>query len=332
MKPCISIVMLTMNAMPRTISSLSTVRRAMATSEDPVELIVVDNGSTDGLLDWLRRQPDISLVDNGRNLGVPKARNIGIDRAGGDSILFLDSDVDLKPHAIPMFLDRLSEPDVGMVGDSAGILIPEWADTGRYSHDMSDETFPGVNFIVGYCMAIRSDAIEAAGRFDESYPLFYWEDIDYGIRVRKAGFSIAVVSETCFHHGRSTVSAMGSSGEVRRVEEIGRLKTMDKHRIDCPTWALAISTGGDPDDVEELEGRLRSLRPNTILHVVSPDGSIPDARPWRVSLQGERYPRSSYSRVCVWTGGRRWEVGPYVEPVRDSTIGTLNDPLSRTVW
>lgn len=327
-----SIVMLTMNSMPRTISSLSTVRRSIRQADGSIELIVVDNGSTDGLLAWLVAQGDLRTISNGKNLGVPRARNIGIDAAGGDAILFLDSDVDLMPRCIELLDRKLSLPDVGMAGDSGSVFVPEWAERGDYSHDMSDEMFPGVNFVVGYCMAIRRDAISAVGRFDESYPLYYWEDIDYGIRVRKAGFSIGVVSETCFHHGRTTVSALGSSGEVKRVEEAGRRRTLDKHRADCPTWALAISTVGEPGDVDDLREQLAVLRPNTVVHVVSPDGSVVDDRPWLVSLPGEMYPRSSYSRLCVWTGRRRWEVGPYVEPVRDPTVCMLNDPLSRTVW
>lgn len=321
-----SIIILTMNALGRTISTIASVRRA--TEGLPVELIVVDNGSTDGLTGWLAAQPDIWLVANGRNLGVPMARNIGIRTARHDHLLFLDNDIDLKPHAIPMFDARLADPIVGMVGDAGSVLIPEWARGDITSHDTSDGDFPGNNFLVGYCMATRRDVIAAVGPFDEAYPLFYWEDIDYAIRVRKAGYDLAVISETCFHHRRATVASANRGEFVRQVEEEGKARTLDKHGRDCPTWALV--EGGTDETVTQLEASLRDVRPNIILHIVSPDLSVTERRPWRVVLPGEMYPRASYSRICTWNGG--WTIGPYRTPTRDHVVAELNDAIERRPW
>lgn len=325
-----SIVMLAMNAKARTIASISTVRRAIMECKEPVELIVVDNGSTDGLLHWLINQDDIVVIDNGKNLGVPKARNMALKVASGDAILFLDNDVDLSSNAITLLDRKLSRPDVGMAGDSGSVFVPEWAEKEAFSHDMTDENFPGVNFIVGYCMAIKKSVIDEVGFFDEDYPLFYWEDIDYGIRVREAGYSLGIMSNICFHYGRTTVAEVARSGEVARIEKQGRLRTLQKHSADCPTWVLAVARSGDPKNVEQLEERLSEAKKNVVLHVVSPELSVPGLPPWRVCMPAEKYPRSSYTRVCIWDGD--WHIGPYAAPKRDDEIQKLNDPLTRRAW
>jgi len=170
--------------------------------------------------------------------------------------------------------------------------------------------------------------IRTVGPFDENYPPFYWEDIDYGLRTRKANYDLAVVSETCYHHKRATVGSSNSDDRIGRIEDDGRRRTLDKHAADCPTWVLAEN--GFQEDIPELETMLAGFRPNTILHVISPDMSVEERRPWRVVLPGEMYPRSSYTRACRWDGG--WQVGPYRVPLKDAVLAGLNDPIERGPW
>lgn len=321
-----SIVMLTMNSIGRTISTISSVRKAISGSN--TEIIVVDNGSTDGICEWLSNQSDIRLISNGSNLGVPIGRNLGIRASRGRYVLFLDNDVDLKPHAIPLFRRALSRRHIGIVGDSGSILIPEWVRDDSESHDTSDGDFPGTNFVVGFCMAMRRDVIDEVGPFDEGYPLFYWEDIDYALRIRKAGYDIAIVSETCYHHGSATVRSSNTSSHVSEVQKAGRKRTLDKHFDDCPTWVMV--EGGTDSNLPELEDSLSKIRRNVILHVISPDLSVDELRPWRVVLPGPMYPRGSYSRICSWNDG--WEIGPYHVPERHMITYNLNNPAERRPW
>lgn len=318
-----SIVMLTMNKKGRAISSLSSV---LASRSDEDEVIVVDNGSTDGLAQWLESKEDIISVINGSNLGVPKARNIGISRASNEMVLFLDSDVDLKPHALRMMSSSLEDPVVGMVGDAAGLFIPEWIKDGTWGHDLPDGNYPGTNFIVGYCMGMRRDVIDLVGSFDEDFPLYYWEDVDYGVRVRKAGKSLVVISEICFHYGHSTVSARWSKKEISDVEQRGMNRMLLKHEEDCPVWALVVANGASEEEVSSLHRSLNDEHPNTIIHVISSD--VSPAPPWRLCFEDGRYSSHLYRRTCEFSAGR-WVCSDPTTPRRDDVLAAVTSPINR---
>ena len=82
--------MCTYNGLPYTQRAIHSIREH---SDGPVELIVVDNGSTDGTTEWLATQQDIRTVVLGENLGVSTARNRGLELAHGAHIVFCDNDV-----------------------------------------------------------------------------------------------------------------------------------------------------------------------------------------------------------------------------------------------
>jgi len=315
--------MLTMNKRGMAMSSISSAMRSMSKDD---EMIVVDNGSTDGLSDWLRDKKSITPILNGRNLGVPVARNIGLQAASNDLILFLDSDIDLRTYALSAMKDALLDPSVGMVGDAGGIFIPEWVRSEIWGHDLPDGNYPGVNFIVGYCMALRRETIDVVGPFDEEFPLFYWEDVDYGIRVRKAGKSLSVISEICYHYGHSSISSRWSGKEISEVERLGIQRVLIKHEADCPVWAIAIADGASLEDVESLHRSLNEEHPNTILHVVS--DSIPSSLPWRIAHRSQWYPDHLYRRKCTFSAGS-WSCSSPKIPRRDDDLAAVTSPLDR---
>lgn len=317
-----SIIMLTMNKRGMAIASLSSVLRVRSQDD---EIIVVDNRSSDGLAEWLRTRNDLVPIIGDVDLTVPQARNLGISRASNDDILFLDSDIDLKPHSLTKMAEALSDPVVGMVGDAAGIFIPEWIRNDTWGHDLPDGNYPGTNFIVGYCMGMRRDTIDLVGPFDEGFPRFYWEDVDYGVRVRKAGRSLVVVSEICYHHGHSTVSARWTRREISEVEKAGMARMLKKHEHDCPVWALVIANDASEEDISTLHRSLNEEHPNTILHVVSDVRSLP---PWRLCFDGQWYPDHLYRRRCVFSAGR-WVCSDPVVPQRDDGLAALTSPIDR---
>ena len=81
------------------------------------EVVVVDNGSTDGTAEFLEKQADVRLIKNLENLGAPKARNQGIEAASGDQLVFMDNDVMVSPGWLGRMLYHLhASPVSGCVG------------------------------------------------------------------------------------------------------------------------------------------------------------------------------------------------------------------------
>ena len=99
---------------------VETVRFALASTVS-VEVIVADNGSTDGSIDFLRElvggNPRLKIVENGANLGFSRANNLALQYARGDYLLFLNPDCLIYPDTLREVLSVIGARfDVGMVG------------------------------------------------------------------------------------------------------------------------------------------------------------------------------------------------------------------------
>ena len=108
-----SIVIVTHNQLEYTRQCLDSIRRL---TDEPYELIVVDNGSSDGTVEYLRSLPDVRLIVNETNRGFPAAANQGIARAGGSQILLLNNDVVVTTGWLCRLLRALAQRS----GDRAG--------------------------------------------------------------------------------------------------------------------------------------------------------------------------------------------------------------------
>lgn len=207
---------------------------AVLASTVPVEVIVSDNGSVDGSLDLLRARfgddPRLILCENRENLGFARANNRVLHLARADRLLFLNPDCIPSPDTLSPLLGFMNaHPDVGMAG--CIVLNPDGSEQVASRRSIPDPwivikrlllldrffVWPGgryldhhlqplptepieVEAISGSFMLVDRRALDAVGPLDEGYFL-HCEDLDWFVRFRQAGWTIALVpSVSVVHH------------------------------------------------------------------------------------------------------------------------------------
>jgi GT2 family glycosyltransferase len=207
-----------------------------------IEVIVVDNASSDGSLDAIGGIPAVTIIRNEVNLGFSAGCNVGLNETNADNVLFLNPDCVVTPGSIVQLLSYMQAHEhVGMVGgllvDSNGVeqagcrrLVPTpWRTlvrvTGltslfnRWPHvfedfDLHKQPLPmepiEVEAISGACMLVKREAIERVGSWDEGYFL-HCEDLDWCMRFRQKGWKIALVPTV------EIVHALGACSKTRPI-------------------------------------------------------------------------------------------------------------------
>ena len=214
--PPVAIIMLTWNGLHYTRECVESLRELTAGVE--YQLIVVDNGSTDGTREYLRALSWVTLIENETNVGYVRGNNQGIAAAPvGSDILLLNNDMRVLQAN---WLQRLrevahSDPSYGVVGARLLMTDGKLLHAGTY---MPSDSFWGwqigggeeeigqyhrvrpVEGIVGACMYLRRAVIDTVGVLDERF-FSYYEDTDYCLRVRQAGYQVVVAGDvTLIHH------------------------------------------------------------------------------------------------------------------------------------
>lgn len=210
----LSIVILNWNSLHHLTRCLGSVYQHTDLADS--EIIVVDNGSSDGSVAAIQtRHPDVHMIANAENRGVAPARNQGLAMSKGDYVLFLDADTVVRPAAIDVLVCEMEQrPDVGLSGPRLtgpdGTLqyscrklptvhtkvfrqLPtRWSDWLLQSEEFRnwDHSQPRcVDYVIGACHLIRRTAIEQVGLYDRR--IFYGpEDVDYCIRMWRAGWRV----------------------------------------------------------------------------------------------------------------------------------------------
>lgn len=226
--PRVSVIVVSWNAREHLLACLDRLAR-----QEPHELIVVDNGSSDGSLEMLRARDDLLLIEL-PNPGFGAANNVGAQHAGGRYLLLLNSDCELDDGALSVLADCLERnPQAGIVGPMLRFpdgrlqrsmgrapslftellqktmlhrLFPYWTYSPRaYRSDRR------ADWVTAACMLVRSDAFAAVAGFDEQF-FMLMEDLDLCKRVREAGYEIRYAAGArAVHHlgvSRGTVNQL----------------------------------------------------------------------------------------------------------------------------
>src|SRR5215468_242013 len=145
-----------------------------------LEIVVVDNGSTDGSAERLRRMKSVKFVGLPHNFGPAKARNIGVLRSSGKYVLFLDSDAVISRSGLARLVERMEgDPTIGIAGcrilDPASRKLDQWIY--QYpSHTHERREFDTYSFSAAGAI-VRREALRDAGLFWEDL-FIYSEEVD----------------------------------------------------------------------------------------------------------------------------------------------------------
>jgi len=187
------------------------------------EIIVVDNGSSDGSIELLENKfPDVKLIKNNENLGFSKGNNIGIKNSNGSYVLILNNDTEIINKD---WLDNIikifeSDKKIGVVGckliypngklQHAGVeinFLKQWVTIligwGEHPDKIEYNKDRKVDCVSGAAMFIKREVIEKIGLFDEIFSPAYYEDNDFCIRARIAGYKILYASTIAILHHQS---------------------------------------------------------------------------------------------------------------------------------
>jgi len=196
------------------------------------EIIVVDNHSTDGSVEFLQKEyPNIHLLRNSKNLGFSKANNQGLKASRGHYCLMINPDTLVYSDSIKKLLAEIeSSPDIGGIGPallndknnyqvSFGGNINFFSEAAKkvflnrfYRHRIKKKPRKrDVEWLSGACFLFRRELLESVGMFDEKFFL-YFEDIDLCKRVREKGLRLVYFpSAEVFHEG-------GASTQPRKLD------------------------------------------------------------------------------------------------------------------
>ena len=181
------------------------------TASPGCQIVVADDMSTDGSVEYLRKEfPNILVVRRSKREGFAANVNAGVSKASGDIIVLLNTDVEPEKGYLKPLVEKFDDPKVFAVGclevsreQGKDVLrgrgIAHW-DKGFYIHSRGEVNGKETAWVSGGSGAFRKSLWDILGGMDTLYNPFYWEDIDLSYRARKAGWNTLFEPKSIVHH------------------------------------------------------------------------------------------------------------------------------------
>jgi GT2 family glycosyltransferase/Tfp pilus assembly protein PilF len=236
--PFVSLVILTFNQLDKTRDCLESIQRH---TPELHEIIVVDNGSTDGTLPWLKEacacNDSFLLIENTENRGFAAGCNQGIEAARGEYVLLLNNDVVVTKDWLGGMLECLrATADAGIVGPMTNNIsgIQKISDA-KYTSLVELDEFAAAfrkknrhqrilfRRIVGFCMLFKKSLTDDIGVLDETFGTGNFEDDDFCLRAAIAGYRNVIAGDVFIHHVGSASFRGNNFDYIATITDNGRL-------------------------------------------------------------------------------------------------------------
>ncbi|CAK6690956.1 glycosyltransferase [Synechococcus sp. CBW1107] len=214
------------------------------------KLIVVDDASKDGTHHYLNRLQEqnsqISVITLEENSGFAHACNRGMGQARSDYLVILNNDTQVTPHWLFKLLRALrADQSIGLcgpvtnaIGNEQKIKIAygsmkemQWRSqeftTARHRKTLE------VDALAFFCVMLKRDVVRDIGLLDEDFGLGYYEDDDYCVRARKAGYRLLICDDVFIHH---ELSKSFGKDDLKRSELIAKNRTLF-----CAKWGFDVA-------------------------------------------------------------------------------------------
>lgn len=252
MTPQVSIILVNYNTSQLTRQCILSIQEHI--TEPEVEIIVVDNASSDSSVEDIRREfADVQVVEAGGNIGFGSANNMGAKVAKGEYLFLLNTDTILQNNPLPYFLQAMQEDNqLGAVGaylvDAEG--KPSLSGGKTYSPKKyllqailaylrllgtahQHPNTPTVDYVIGADMLVRKDVFERAGGFDERI-FMYFEDVELCSRIRALGYHNRLIA------GPRIVHLEKQSGNNRFAKIHNMASLMYCMQKEYPQWRFRL--------------------------------------------------------------------------------------------
>jgi glycosyltransferase involved in cell wall biosynthesis len=169
------------------------------------EIIVVDDGSTDGTIEWLQNSaaelPHLKIYEQAHK-GASAARNMGVEQAQGDTIIFIDSDIVVMPSFLQCHADALLAAQQAQ-GDDRVFTYGAVINTANFEAPTT-EPYKVLDFSNAYFattnVAIAKHWLTEVGLFDLGFDLYGWEDLELGVRLKNQGIKMVKCPAAVGYH------------------------------------------------------------------------------------------------------------------------------------
>lgn len=206
----VSIVLAAFNALEYSRACLKSILEHTPLS---YELVLIDNGSSDGTKEYFETIPGARIIQNEKNLGFARGYNQGIKAGRGKYIVLINNDCIVSANWLSNMLSCAdSDPAIGMVGPRGNRINGvqkmdlEFSNLQEFHHYAMrfNKPNPGkwfeVNKLVGFCILVKREVVKKIGYFDESFGIGTHEDIDYTMRAKQAGFKLFCAGDVIIYH------------------------------------------------------------------------------------------------------------------------------------